>query len=385
MTELGAGSFHQLLYSVAETTFGTSPATYTELRHTSCSLQLTRDAFQSKELRSDRQIVDHRLGTQKIAGDVGIELSWAEHDPLFEAGFCGTWQTVASKSAATVGCATTLKTLYSSALTFGYLGTGDCIYVSGFTGTGLTTNGVHLVTAITGTHTLTLGYSTLGTKAATNTVAVNVKRLSSLSNGVLDRSFTFERGYTDIDVYERYAGGVVNKIALSLKPNNIVTGTFSIMGRSVTIATVSIDATPIASQTDSPFDTFTGTVKEAGTAIALITSIDFSLDNAGQDTFVIGSQYTQKIVLGRCNITGTVEVYFQDSTMINKFVNETASLLEFDVGGTDEYYKFFIPNVKFSGSDHAVSDEKPITLKMPFQAIYSPTYGFTAQITRVDV
>ena len=83
MTEFSSGSQHALIYSVAETVFGTSPATYTDLRHTSCSLQLTRDSFQSKELRSDRSIVDFRLGTQKIAGDLGIELSWSEFDPLF--------------------------------------------------------------------------------------------------------------------------------------------------------------------------------------------------------------------------------------------------------------------------------------------------------------
>jgi hypothetical protein len=384
MTDFSSGGMHQLLCSIAEGTYGTSPATFAELRHTSCSLQLSKDTFQSKELRGDRQITDFRHGTQKVDGDIAFELSWAEYDTLLQAGFCGTWQTVASKSATTVGCRTTTKQVFSSSLTFGYLGTGDCIYVSGFTGGGLTTNGVHIVTAKTGTHTLTLGYSTLGSSSS-YTATVNVKRLSSLVNGVTERSFTFERGYVDISVYESYTGCYVNKISLSLKPNNIVTGILSLMGRASSASVGSLDSTPTASQTGSPYDTFAGAVKENGSTIALITGIDFNLENSGENVYVIGSQYNQAIVLGRCNVTGSLELFFQDTTMINKFTNETETLLEFNIGATDRYYKVFIPRIKYGSADHAVDGEGPITLKMNFQALYSSTYGFTAQITRVDI
>ena len=50
---LAAGSGHRLCY-VTEATFGVTPPTPTmiDLRNTSCSLQLAKDTFQSKEIRA---------------------------------------------------------------------------------------------------------------------------------------------------------------------------------------------------------------------------------------------------------------------------------------------------------------------------------------------
>jgi hypothetical protein len=383
LTNFAAGGSHGLNY-VSEATYGLTPGTPTmvALRHTSCSLQLSKDTFQSKELRSDRQISDFRHGTHQVGGDLGLEFSWAEFDTLFEAGFGGTWQTLTSISAATISTKTTGSLLLSSAATFTVFNTGDCIYVTGFTGAGLGTNGVHLVTGAKPL-TMTLAYSTLASKAASSTI--KVKRLSSLKNGTTQRAFTFERGYTDATVYERFSGCIVNGLSLSLKPNAIVTGAIRLMGKTSLATVTALSGAPTASQTSSPFDTFTGAVKDSGTSVAYITSIDFNLDNAGANTFVIGSKYTQKVVLGRCNVTGTVEVFLSSPSMINKFINETSAALEFDIGGTDNYYKVFLPNVKFGGAEHAVDNEGPITLRMPFQAVYSGTYGYTAQITRCDL
>lgn len=49
-----AGSSHRLKY-IAENSFGVPPSTLNmkPLRHKSCSLLLTKDTFQSEELRSD--------------------------------------------------------------------------------------------------------------------------------------------------------------------------------------------------------------------------------------------------------------------------------------------------------------------------------------------
>ena len=382
MTDFAAGSMSQVSY-VTEATFGTTPPapSMVALRNVSCSLQLTKDTFQSREIRSDRQITDFRHGTHQIGGDIAFELSWSEFDTLFQAGFCGTWQTLMSITSATIGCRTTGSRIYSASVTFTAFNTGDCIYVTGFTGAGIGTNGIHLVTGASSA-TLFCAYSTLASKAAGSTI--NVKRLSSLRNGTTERSFTFERGYTDITLYEHLEGCVVNGVDLALRPNAIVTGTLRIMGKS-TLATTTSLGTPAASQTGSPYDTFTGAIKEAGAVVAFVTGVDFRLENGGAHTFIIGSKYTQKVVLGRCNITGTVELFLEDKSMINKFIDETASYLEFDVGGTDNYYKFFIPNVKFGGAEHPVDGEGPITLRMPFQAVYSSTYGYTAQITRIDI
>ena len=61
------------------------------LRHTSCSLGLTKDSFQSGELRKDAQISDLRHGLKKNSGDIGIEFSYGEYDELLAAAIRGDW------------------------------------------------------------------------------------------------------------------------------------------------------------------------------------------------------------------------------------------------------------------------------------------------------
>lgn len=90
--KFASGASHGLAYT-PETVAGTTPAnpTMTYLRHTSCAISLSRDSMVSNELRPDRMESDMRTGLNKVSGDIGFELSCGEHDPLFEAAMCGTW------------------------------------------------------------------------------------------------------------------------------------------------------------------------------------------------------------------------------------------------------------------------------------------------------
>lgn len=102
-----SGGFHGLSYT-PETVFGETPSTpeMVSLRHTSCSLVLSKDSFQSDELRSDRQISDLRHGVQRVQGDIGIELSYGEYDPLLEMALFGTWNSDVLKVGTTAKSAT---------------------------------------------------------------------------------------------------------------------------------------------------------------------------------------------------------------------------------------------------------------------------------------
>jgi len=88
-----SGSSHGLRY-IAEDEWGTTPSpdpAMISLRHTSCAVALTKDGFQSNELRSDRQITDFRHGVIRVQGDIGIEFSYGEYDPFLEGALFGTW------------------------------------------------------------------------------------------------------------------------------------------------------------------------------------------------------------------------------------------------------------------------------------------------------
>ncbi len=86
------GSRHSLRM-VRETTHGVTPATpaFSYVRHTGTTLGLSKEAIQSEEIRSDRQITDFRHGARQIGGDISIELSYGSFDDILEAVLCGTW------------------------------------------------------------------------------------------------------------------------------------------------------------------------------------------------------------------------------------------------------------------------------------------------------
>jgi hypothetical protein len=96
------GGFHGLSY-VPEVTMGVTPGTPSmkTVRHTSCSLGLTKESFQSNELRSDRQISDLRHGAKKVEGEVAFELSYGAFDDLLAAAFFGAWNTDVLKAGTT--------------------------------------------------------------------------------------------------------------------------------------------------------------------------------------------------------------------------------------------------------------------------------------------
>lgn len=103
MTTPASGSQHGLRF-VPEITWGNTPANpiMISLRHTSCGLVHGKDAFQSAELRDDRQIAALRLGANKINGPIGFEFSYGEFDPFLEAAMCGTWNTNVLKAGTSV-------------------------------------------------------------------------------------------------------------------------------------------------------------------------------------------------------------------------------------------------------------------------------------------
>ena len=92
MGRIANAARHGLAY-VQEETHGVTPVSpaMKSLRHTSCNLNLSRDSFTSEEKRSDRQISDVRTGTDKVAGSIGLELSFGEFDELLEGCLAGTW------------------------------------------------------------------------------------------------------------------------------------------------------------------------------------------------------------------------------------------------------------------------------------------------------
>ena len=207
-----------------------------------------------------------------------------------------------------------------------------------------------------------------------------------LKAGVTRRSFTIERKFADLAVpeFHRYTGCEFNTFALSVSPNAIVSATFGVIGKGLTLATTAIaGSTYAAPSTVQPFDSFTGSIQEGGAPIAVVTSIEFSLENGLEPLFAVGSKTTNRPSIGKSRLTGTMTTYFESKTLYEKFINETSSsiLLELvDLAGNT--YDFEFPNVKYNSGQPDVSGEGAVTVSMDFVALYDGTDLSQIVITR---
>jgi hypothetical protein len=204
-----------------------------------------------------------------------------------------------------------------------------------------------------------------------------------LKAGTMSRTFTIERNFTDIGQYMRYTGMMANTLSLSVQPDAIVTGTVGFVGKGQTVDTSIITgATYDDPTTTLPFDSFSGTVKEGGTEIAVVTGIDLTLENGAEANFVIGSDETPCITTGNSNLTGTLTAQFKDEVLLQKFIDETESQLEFTLDDGTKSQTWLMPRIKYTGGSVPVSGGGLITISLPFQAIMDAATETQIQITR---
>ena len=208
---------------------------------------------------------------------------------------------------------------------------------------------------------------------------------NELRLGTTFKSFSFEDGALDINQYRVFSGCAINSMSMSIQPNQIVTATFDVLGAgAATVSGTSIDATPTEVTSDTPFDSFSGTIQEGGSTIAIVSSLEFTVDNSLNLPFVVGSDTAPQMEFGRGRVTGTITAYFENATLLNKFINETESSLKFTLDGTTDYI-FDFPRVKYNGGDIPLDNEQSRLVTLPFVALYEADndFGTSFKITKV--
>lgn len=217
-----------------------------------------------------------------------------------------------------------------------------------------------------------------------NTFSTNVLKV-----GTTPKYFSIEEAATDITQFRLFTGMSVSSLAVSIKPNQMVTGTFSMIGKNMSISGSSVDSVKTASSGNAPFDAYSGTLKiaDAGGSLAsaaIVTGIDFSINNALAPTFVVGSSTTPQLEYGMATVEGTITAYFEDAALINRFLNETETALEVSVddptGSSD--YTFLFPRVKINGADVPVDGPTSRVITIPFVALYDTTEATNIKLTR---
>lgn len=299
------GSRSSLAY-IAETAFGTTPATptFAYLPFNTHSIDLSKDRVEGNEIQSDRMTRVDRHGNKQAGGSVEVDLRKGDFDEFIESAFFSSFST-------------------------------DVIKV-----------------------------------------------------GTTPKYFTIEDAAEDISQYRLFKGMSVGGMSVSIAPNQMVSTTFDLVGKEMTQAatTGSTGGTPTAATSNQPFDSYSGTISDGGSAVSIVTSIDFSIQNSLAPTFVVGSDAAQSLEYGRAVVEGTMTVYYEDATLINKFLNETESSIEVSVDDPTgaNSYTFLFPRVKYNGASVPVQNPQSRLITMPFVALYDGTEDTNIKLTRTS-
>ena len=217
--------------------------------------------------------------------------------------------------------------------------------------------------------------------AMLNTWATNVLKV-----GVTPKFMSIEDYAADIDQARVFSGCSVSSMAISLAPNQMVTTTFSMVGKDMTIS--GTEKTQDAASGAAPFDAYSGdlSIGNVGGAapVAIVTALDFTLNNSYAPTFVIGDDSAPSLEYGRAEIEGTFTAYFEDAALINRFLNETETEIEVSVDDPTgaNTYTFTFPRVKINSADVGVDGPTSRMVSLSFVALYDATEGTNLKITR---
>lgn len=380
------------LHAVAEVTYGTTPANpvFKTTRHTGTNLALSKSTMKSEELRSDRQIHDFRHGNKQTGGDVMGELSYGTYDDFLQAVMLGTWAAKAAPyTAATISAAAADNSINDSANGLPVLAVGDKVTIAGFTGTAGNNRAGAVVVSSTISKLVISGGAALVNDASGEAVTITTLT-ETLKAGVTRRSFSVLRNFTDLGAgtkpFHLFTGVELNKFSLAVAVNAIVKATFGCVGKDFATPseTAPAGSTYTAPNSNAVMDSFSGIIYEGGSAIAVVTELSLALENGIEPKFVIGSDVTNRPSIKESNLTGQITAYFEDSSLLEKFINETESSLVFtleDLAGNT--YRFTLPRIKYNGGQPD-TQQGAITQALPIQALYDATSASQIVIERIS-
>ena len=377
----------QLSYK-KEGTFKTNPAGtgWKIIRHTGESIASNGEYTRSAEIASDRQTPDIIQTSIGADGDANFELSYGAYDDWMEWGLLSAvWTTQAA-----VATAVTNVTVASPANTYTTAATwtntpavGSWIYVSGFANAA--NNGFKQVTA-SSTTVVTVSQTLTAEAAGATVTLVN---LAEIKNGTTLSTMHIEKAYTDIaSLYAFFAGMAIEGMKLTIPTSGICTGSFSFIGARETSSASAAGSGYTAAPTNPIINSISGIAEllENGSAINA-TEVGIEVKNNLRARLQIGTLGAESIGKGTCEVKGSLKMYFATSTLMDKYLNATASslVIRYADSATDGYL-IHIPRIRYtSGKRVAGSLNSDIIADLAWEAMKDPTFGYTIKICKYAI
>jgi len=338
-----------------ETAWNETPATPTmnSLPYTSESIMYEKRTITSQLVRADRHtddVIEVGAGTK---GDINFEYKFGDFEKLIE-GALGSAFTSATftGSAGNLDIAASgggVQVLTAPGGTWANYVVGAYVRVSG---ANAANNGVFLITAKGG------GNDTLTVNNATGTLQANADGATVLMKtartGTTKKSYLIEKGFLDIDEYISFRGCRVGAWSMNVQAEQIVTGSFGLVGAGAFEAGFTISGSVVAPGALSVVGATAnmGRIEEGGVALTTkVKGIRFALNANTRQLTAIANKFPIGINLGSFDITGSIEAYFEDLALYTKFVNHTDTSLVFEFDSLeDDRTIITIHGVKFTNA-----------------------------------
>ena len=369
-----------------ESTWGTiaTAAGGKYLRRVTANFNLTKETYESAEIRTDYQVSDMRHGVRSAEGSLNGELSPSAYADFMQSVVArdfsaGGTTSGASLTIAVAGSFFTITRAAGSWLTDGfYVGNVVRLAGAGFNPANVANNllvvsmsaTVLTVRVLSGTPLVAEG------PIAASGASVAGKITYAPLTGHTDDSYTIEEWYADIAQSEVYTGNKVGTMSVQLPATGLVTCDFSFMGKNLEQkGTSQYFTTPTAAGTNGILASVSGAMVVNGQPVALITSMDFSVERGLEAANVVGSNFAADVFTGRIRVTGNFSTYFQDGVFRDYFDAESkislVVALSTGVEKDAEVISFSFPLIKL-GSATKSDGEMGIVQDHSFTALLNP-------------
>jgi len=380
----------KVLYA-PETAFAETPdlgSTLQELRFTSESLAHVKETVVSEEIRADRARADLIQVGLSAEGSVDVESILTAYNDLILAALLASAWTTGQDTGLTLTSDIATNTITATAGTFSTATqAAKLVKIAGMTDPAL--NRVYTIVSATSTVlTVVPGQITVD-EVATASCTADYKYAR---NGTTLSSFLIEKQFSGITPahYVAMIGAVVNEFSMSLEARAVAQMSFGFMGARLIESTATHgDGSPTGPSTNPILNTTANvaTLFYDGAALgANVMSFEMALNNNLRERPAIAKLFTLEHGKGTIDLTGTLNTYFEDATLLQAFLDhDSAALLVplFDANGNG--MTVFLPEIKFpAGSPVAEGINTDVMLPIEFQALLDAALGYVIQIDQLD-
>lgn len=335
-------------------------------------------AIESPEVRSDGMTTLGRHGSRSATGSYGTVLRVGAPNDLLGSLLRTTVTAAATITNATMtSITTTTNTIVAAAGSWITQGVraGDLVYLTNHSTAG--NNNIILPVISVSASTITVPASSLTLNASPDSsFELNVlARYSQPATPAAKAYYTIEEYHQDIDQSEVFDDCMVASAAFDLPVDGTATIQWGFVGRNFTAETTG--TSPILTAptgfTNQNLVATDAVILLEGAAIANLTGLQFTCDNAAALAPVIGSTTSPDVYPDNLRITGTLSGLRADLTMLTRFIAETefaiAIRLQETTGTPAKAFGIYLPAVKLMESPSApLGGSGPMVSSMSFVA-----------------